>query len=421
METQKIIFFLIVAFVILEFALEQILFLLNKNSWQENLPEQIKGIYDEEDYKKAREYARERGNLANIKSIMSFVILLVILLTGLIGVYDRWILSLTGNEILASLLFFGIAGFASVLLNLPFDIYSTFVIEEKYGFNKSTPAIFITDKIKSLLLAAVLGGGLLSLIVLIYSRLPDTFWIYAWALTTLVMVFFMLFYSKLIVPLFNKQTPLPDGDLKKAIEAFASKAGFVIDKIFVIDGSKRSTKANAYFTGMGKQKRIVLYDTLIKDHSVEEVVAVLAHEIGHNKLKHTTVSLIIGVLETGFMFYLLSLFITPGSGIFQAMGRVFSTQPSFHIGIMVFGLLYGPVSMLLSLLTNYISRKNEYAADGFAAANYSAEALGQALIKLSKNNLSNLTPHPAYVFFYYSHPTLLQRLDNMGVKTGKEG
>jgi STE24 endopeptidase len=294
------------------------------------------------------------------------------------------------------------------------------VIEEKFGFNKTTPKTFLFDKIKGLLLGAVIGGGLLSLIVFIYQSSGSHFWLLVWAVVTIFMIFMTMFYSNLIVPLFNKQTPLETGKLRDAIEAFAIKAGFRLKNIYVINGSLRSKKANAYFTGLGMKKRIVLYDTLINDHTTEELVAVLAHEIGHYKKKHTLVGIILAVLQTGLMLFFLSLFIKPGSSVSQALCQSlagFSDQPvqqSFYMGILAFGMLYSPLSLVLGIFFNMLSRSNEYAADRFAGTWYDPRFLMEALKKLSVNNLSNLRPHPAYVFFYYSHPTLLQRLEKLG-------
>ena len=411
MNLSDIVFWLIIGFLSLDFIIERILFLLNKKSWPPEMPEEYSIVYDKESYAKARNYARDKGVVANLTSWLSFVLIVFVLFSGVVGIFDRWVLQLTDNEIVASLIFFGIVGFLSSLISIPFGIYSTFVIEERYGFNKTTPKIFILDLIKSWFLSTVLGGGILALIIFIYEKTGSLFWFLAWMVVVSFTIFFSFFYSILIVPLFNKQKPLEDGELRTAIIDFADKVGFVANKIFVIDGSKRSTKANAYFTGFGKQKRIVLYDTLINDHTTEEVVAVLAHEVGHNKLKHTILGLVMGIIQTGLMFYILSLFISPDATTFSIAGEVFNTQPSFHIGILIFGLLYSPLSMIISLIMNAVSRRNEYAADAFAAKNYDGQALGNALIKLSGDNLSNLRPHPSNVFFYYSHPTLLQRLD----------
>jgi STE24 endopeptidase len=300
---------------------------------------------------------------------------------------------------------------------VPFEIYSVFVIEEKFGFNTMTVKTFILDKLKGWMLGAVIGGGLLALITWIYTSTGNWFWLLVWGVATAFMVFMAMFYSNLIVPLFNKQRPLDSGDLRDAIEAFAGNVGFRLKNIYVIDGSRRSKKANAYFTGLGPRKRIVLYDTLITDHTTEELVAVLAHEIGHYKKKHTAQGIIISVLQTGLMLFILSWFIKPGNALSAALCQSLAgitelpVLPSFHLGILAFGMLYSPLSTLIGLLENMLSRSNEYAADRFAGTHYQPAALQEALKKLSVNNLSNLRPHPAYVFFYYSHPTLLQRLE----------
>jgi STE24 endopeptidase len=271
--------------------------------------------------------------------------------------------------------------------------------------NNTTVKTFILDKLKGWLLAIVLGSIFIALFILIYNKTGINFWWIAWLVFSAISIFFSMFYSNLIVPLFNKQTPLEKGELRTAIEVFSNKVGFKLNNIFVIDGSKRSNKANAYFTGLGSKKRIVLYDTLIKDHTTEELVAVLAHEVGHYKKKHTLKGIIISLLETGMMLYILSWFISN-----PVLSEALGTQQSFHIAIIVFGILYSPLSMILGLAMNVLSRKHEYEADKFAGENYNAESLKSALKKLSVNNLSNLKPHPAYVFFHYSHPTLLQRL-----------
>jgi STE24 endopeptidase len=297
----------------------------------------------------------------------------------------------------------------SEILFLPFGLYHTFVLEERFGFNKTTRATFITDKLKGWLLAVVLGGPLLSAVIWFYQVTQSNFWIYVWLLMGGFTIFLAMFYSTLIVPLFNKQTPLEQGALRDAIEAFSCKAGFQLENVFVIDGSRRSTKANAYFAGLGGKKRIVLYDTLIKDLEVEELVAVLAHEIGHYKKKHTIKGIAAALAQTGVMLYILSLFIV-SPVLSSALG---ATTHSFHLALISFSLLYSPLSTVMGLAMNSFSRKNEYEADRFAALNFSAASLGSALKKLSVNNLSNLTPHPAYVFFNYSHPPLLQRLRAM--------
>jgi len=281
------------------------------------------------------------------------------------------------------------------------------VIEEKFGFNKATPKIFIGDKIKTWIITAIIGGGILALVIWFYQLTTEYFWIYTWIIISVFSIFFSMFYSNLIVPLFNKQTPLEEGELKSAIQDFAEKVGFQLENIYIMDGSKRSTKANAYFAGLGKKKRIVLFDTLVNEMTTEEIVAVLAHEIGHYKKKHTLSMIIISIIQMGITLFILSLLIN-NPLLSSALG---ASKPSFHLGLLAFGIIYSPVSTLLGLGINVLSRKNEYEADRFAGVNYNADALASALKKLSVKNLSNLTPHPAYVFFHYSHPPLLKRLE----------
>jgi len=314
--------------------------------------------------------------------------------------------NITSHYIALPLLFFGVLFIASDILSLPVALYQTFVIEEKFGFNKTTLSTFIIDKLKGYLLMALLGGILLSAIIFIYYKTQTYFWLLAWALMTLFTLFFATFFTSLIVPLFNKLSPLETGDLKKAINAYADKVAFPLKNIFVVDGSKRSSKANAYFSGLGKQKSIVLYDTLIEKNTTEELVAILAHEVGHYKKKHIQQGLIISIVQTGVMLFILGLALKSPL-LSQALGV---EEPTFHIGLIAFGILFSPISTVLGLFMNVFSRKNEYEADAFAKATASGSALVQALKKLSINHLSNLNPHPAYVFFYHSHPTLLQRL-----------
>lgn len=402
----EIIFYFFIIILVFEYILERFLDYLNSKMWSNELPTELAKIYDPEKYKKSQEYARTNTRFSLYSDTASFIAMLLMLLLGGFAFLDGFVWSVSDNPIIMSLIFFGILALLTDLIQMPFSIYATFVIEEKFGFNKTTVKTYILDKLKGLLLGAVIGGGLLSLIVWIYMISGSYFWLIAWGAISGFMIFMSMFYSNLIVPLFNKQKPLEDGPLRDAIEVFSKKAGFKLKNIYVIDGSKRSSKANAYFTGLGSKKRIVLYDTLINDHSIEELVAVLAHEIGHYKKKHTCIGMILSILQTGLMLFILGLFINKPV-LSEALG---ATQPSFHMGLIAFGLLYTPISLVLGLISNTISRKNEYAADRFAGEKYSTVALSDALIKLSVNNLSNLRPHPAYVFFYYSHPPLLRRL-----------
>ncbi|WP_430973673.1 M48 family metallopeptidase [Sunxiuqinia rutila] len=400
------LFWIIIGILIFDFILERWLDYLNTTRWSTQLPDEVKGIYDEEKYRKQQAYSRTNHRFGMLTSSFSFVLLMLMFFFEGFAIVNNWALSVSSNPIWAALLFFGILMLGSDLLTTPFDWYSTFVIEEKYGFNKTTVKTYLLDKLKGWLLGALIGGGLLALIIFIYLKTGEWFWVYVWLVVSGFSVFMAMFYSSLIVPLFNKQTPLEDGELKQAIQDFASKVGFKLDNIYVIDGSKRSTKANAYFSGLGPKKRIVLYDTLIKDMEIPELVAVLAHEIGHYKKKHIIWSLLIGLLQTGLMLFIFSLLID-SPALSAALGVA---KPSFHIGLIAFGILYSPLSSIMGIGMNHLSRKNEYEADDFAAQNYSGEPLASALKKLSVKNLSNLRPHPAYVFVHYSHPPLLQRL-----------
>lgn len=403
------IYYIIIAILIFDYILERVLEIMNASKRNNPLPEQVKDIYDEEKYKKQQSYEKETSKFGLISSTFSFFVIISMIIFGGFAFVDSYVSSITDNPILAALLFFGILMLTSDIINTPFDLYGTFVIEAKYGFNKTTPKLYIFDKLKGWLLGAVIGGGLLSLIIWLITAIGENFWIFAWAAVGILIILFTMFYSSVIVPLFNKQTPLEDGDLKTAINEFSKKVGFKLDNIFVIDGSKRSTKANAYFSGLGAKKRIVLFDTLIKDLSVKEIVAVLAHEIGHYKRKHTLSMIAISIMQMGVMFYVLSLFINMPE-LSQAIG---AKNHSIHIALIVFSILYSPLSFIIGIFMNVFSRKNEYEADAFAAENYEQSELQNALKKLSRNNLSNLTPHPAYVFFHYSHPPIAERLKHL--------
>jgi STE24 endopeptidase len=402
----QLLFYAIVGLVIADFIFEQWLDYLNTTRWSDSLPDEVKDIYDQKEYTRQQAYNKANYRFSMLNSSFGFVLMLLMLLLSGFAIVDGWAWSLSVHPIVVALIFFGILLFASDLITIPFSLYDTFVIEEKFGFNKTSIKTFIFDKLKGWLLSAFIGGGLLSLIIYIYLLTTNQFWVYAWLLISSFSVMMVLFYSRLIVPLFNKQTPLPDGELKTAIENFASKVGFKLENIFVIDGSKRSTKANAYFSGFGSKKRIVLYDTLINDMTTNELVAVLAHETGHYKKHHVIWGLLLGIVQTGIVLFVFSLFVGSPE-LSMALGV---QKPSFHIGLIAFGILYSPLSMITGLGMNIFSRSNEFEADRFAAIHHNAYELASALKKLSVKNLSNLRPHPLYVFFHYSHPPLLQRL-----------
>jgi STE24 endopeptidase len=401
------LFILILCIVIFNYIFGLLLTWLDSTRWSNTLPVELQGIYDAEKYRKSQDYHKVNTRFSLLTGALSFIAMILMLSLGGFAWMDAWVRSYTQNPILMALMFFGVIGLASDLLSTPFDIYDTFVIEQKFGFNTTTKKTYLLDKIKSWLLAAILGGGILSFIVWIYGATGEWFWFIAWMAITVFTLFMSLFYSNLIVPLFNIQKPLEEGELRTAIEEFSAKAGFKLKNIFIIDGSKRSKKANAYFTGFGPKKRIVLYDTLMNDLNTEEIVAVLAHEIGHYKKKHVLYGLVTSIITTGVIFYILSLFI--GNPLMA--GALGSPHASFHMGIMAFGLLYSPISMVMGIIGSYFSRRNEYAADKFATENYHAKPMKNGLKKLSIMNLSNLRPHPFTVFMTYSHPTLLQRLD----------
>ncbi len=402
----NLLFIIIVAIIIAGFIFDKTLDFLNLKNLSPKLPEEAKGIYDEEKYRKSQEYYKVNHNFSMLTSTISLAAMLAMLFLNGFAYADSWVRKYTDNPILMALLFFGILGFASDLLGWPFSLYKIFVIEERFGFNKTTLKTFILDKLKGYLLALIIGGGLFALIIWIYQTTGIYFWLFAWALISFFMIFITMFYTTFLVPIFNKLTPLPEGELRTAIEAYCRKVGFKLNNLFVIDGSKRSAKANAYFSGLGAKKTIVLYDTLIEKHSTEELVAVLAHEVGHYKKKHTLIGTIQGVIQTGVMLFILSLFLG-NPALANALG---AESSSFHMDILVFGLLYSPLSEVIGIVSNIFSRKHEFEADAYAKETYSGQALGTALKKLSSDNLSNLKPHPAYVFVHYSHPTVLQRL-----------
>ena len=407
--TATILHGLIIVIISLEFLVDQYLDYLNNKRLKDPVPDALDDIYDEESYDKQQSYNQERSRFSNITSLFSFTVLIVFLLFDGFAYVDLLARSFTDHSLLISLSFFGLLFIANDLISIPFDYYATFVIEEKYGFSNMTRKTFVADKLKSYVLSIIIGGGILSLLILFYQEVQDDFWWYAWILISVFSILMNMFYARLIVPLFNKQTPLEDGELKDKISAFADKTGFQLQNVYVIDGSKRSTKANAYFSGFGREKRITLYDTLINDLNNDEIVAVLAHEIGHYKKKHIIVNLIISILVTGFTLWLLSLFI--GNPLLaQALGV---DQASFHIGLVAFGILYSPISTMTGLLMNILSRKFEYQADDFAKQTYNANDLISALKKLTRKSYSNLTPHPAYVFMNFSHPSLYQRVKAM--------
>lgn len=405
--SSETIFFIIVVFLCLDFMLERVLESLNSKHMSPVLPDSLKGIYEEKEYSRFQSYKRENGRLDSWSSGVGFVVMIVFLVAGGFGWYNSWVVSLTDSVVWQTILFVVGLSVVSSVLDIPFDYYATFRIEEKYGFNKTTRRVYWLDTVKELFLSLVLGGVLLALVVWFYTWAGTYFWLYAWGAVTLFSVFMAMFYSQLIVPLFNKQTPLQEGSLRNKIQAFAGKVGFKLDNIYVIDGSKRSTKANAYFTGLGPKKRVVLYDTLIDELTEEEIVAVLAHEVGHYKKRHTLRSMVVSVIQMGVLFWLFSLCVN-NVALSEALG---GDRAYFQMGLIAFAILYSPVNLILGVGMNVWSRNNEYEADAFAARYYEGDYLVSGLKKISVKSLSNLTPHPLYEYIYYSHPSLLKRID----------
>ncbi len=391
------------------FVTDLILDLLNLNHIQPQLPGVLAGKYDSEAYGKSQAYLKENGFFGILISVPSFAAILTLFLAGGFTWLNTFVYTLSDSPVWPSLLFFGFLGILSDIAGVPFEVHSIFVIEEKFGFNKTTPKTFVVDKLKSWLLAGLIGLPLLAFIVWLYSLTGKSFWLLAWAVISVFSILLSFFYSTLIVPLFNKQVPLQEGELRTSIEELSKKAGFQLSRIYIINGSKRSIKANAYFAGFGSKRRIVLYDTLINEMTTPQILAVLAHEIGHYKKKHIIGTMILSVLQTGVLLFLFSL-VASNPSLAEALHV---GKSNFHISVLVFGILYSPVSTITGLLFNFLSRRFEFQADAFAADLGYKEELSQALIKLSEKNLSNLTPHPVYVFAHYSHPTLLQRLQNL--------
>lgn len=408
--TPETILYLILAIITFDYLLNQTLDYLNLKSRKSQLPEDIKSFYSEEKYAKAQEYHKTLSNFSFITSAFSFIGSFAILYFGGFGYLDQFLRSTVVDGILLSLTYFGVLFILSDIVNLPFSIYSTFVIEERFGFNKTTPKTFILDKLKGYVLTVIVGGLLIGCLLYLINNIGESFWLYFWAIAAVFILFVNMFYTSLILPLFNKLTPLGEGELKSAIEDYSRKIEFPLDNIYVIDGSKRSNKANAFFSGIGKRKKIVLYDTLINNHSIEELVAVLAHEVGHFKKKHVIYGFFISIAQIGLMLFIMSQMIY-SEAVSTALG---GSQLAIHLNLLAFGILYSPISTISSILGNIFSRKNEYEADDYAKQTYKTEALQEALKKLSVDNLSNLYPHPAYVFFHYSHPPLLKRLTNLG-------
>ena len=398
--------YLIIGLVIFNYLFSTVLDFINGKNWKTEIPPVMKDFYHEDKYLKAKNYSKEKGKVSLISSTLSTLITLLFLVFDGYGWLDNFISLYYDIPFLKSGVFFLVLFILSDFISIPFSCYNTFVIEEKYGFNKTTVKTFVLDKIKGYLLTLIIGGVLLFGAIYIVSLLENGFWVWLWVSLSFILLLVNMFYADLIVPIFNKLTPLENGSLREKIESYTNKVGYSLKNIYIIDGSKRSSKANAFFSGLGPRKTIALYDTLVEKHTEEELVAVLAHEVGHYKKKHVFTSLFLTIFQLGLMCFLLETCLKVGE-ISQALG---GKEMVFHLGLVAFGILYSPLGTILSILMNINSRKNEFEADHYAKTTYSGEALELALKKLSVDSLSNLYPHPFYTFIHYSHPPLLKRL-----------
>jgi STE24 endopeptidase len=401
---------IILAAIIIDFTLGIISNRLNLKALSSRLPEEFNGVYDEETYQKSQKYTRVNTRFGFVTGSFDLALLLVFWFAGGFNWLDQWARGFDLGVIGTGLIFIGALLIGRMIISLPFSIWSTFVIEERFGFNKTTPKIFAADRLKGLLLTVIIGGPLLAGIIAFFEFGGTWAWAWAWLAVTAFSLVMQYIAPTWIMPLFNKFEPLEDGELRQAIESYAEQVDFPLQGIYVMDGSKRSAKSNAFFTGFGKNKRIALFDTLIENHTTDELVAVLAHEIGHYKKKHIVKNMTISVLHTGIMFALLSIFLQVPA-LFDAF---FMEEMSVYAGLLFFGLLYSPVESLLSIFMQMMSRKHEYEADHYAATTIrNPEKMVSVLKKLSKDNLSNLTPHPFYVFLNYSHPPVLKRIESI--------
>ena len=398
-------FLIIIGLVIFNFIFSNILDYLNHRNWKDEIPKELDKFYNKKKYKKAKEYSISKNKISFISGSLSFTLTASLLIFNGYGFLNDIVIKIDSNFI-ASGLFLLILYILNTLISLPFSYYNTFVIEEKFGFNKTTKKTFFIDFLKSSFLTFIIGGALLFLALFLYDNFNNGFWLWLWLGLSLLMIFLNMFYADLIVPIFNKLTPLEDGELRNKIEKYSKKVGYLLKNIYIIDGSKRSTKANAFFSGLGPRKTIALYDTLVEKHTDNELVAVLAHEVGHYKKKHIFLGLILSILQIGLMTFIFELCLRLPE-ISQALGGLNS---NFHLGLIGFSIIFSPISLLSGLIMNIISRKNEFEADAYAKETYSGKELALALKKLSVDSLSNIYPHPLYVFFHYSHPPLIKRL-----------
>ena len=404
--------YIFIFFILFGFVFSSILEYVNSKNWKDSVPDTLKDFYKESDYKKAKSYKLDRDKVSLISSLISTTLTIIFIFSGFYGKVSDYSLYYFDNLFLQSAGFFLFFLLISTIISLPISYYSIFTIEEKYGFNKSTLSTFIKDKIKGLIISLLIGGFILYISIQLYSFFEANFWLWLWVFLSAIIIFTNMFYTTLIVPIFNKLSPLEEGSLKNKIEKYSKKIGYSLDKIFVIDGSKRSSKANAFFSGLGPKKTIALFDTLIDKHEEDELVAVLAHEVGHYKKNHIKQGLLLSISQVGIICYILQLCLNEPN-LSLALGGL---ESSFHLSLIAFSFLFSPLSIIIGIGMNIFSRKNEYEADKYAKETYNGESLKNALKKLSSDSLTNLYPHPLYVFVHYSHPPLLKRLEALDRK-----
>ena len=399
----------LVVIVLVTYILEALLDQLNQSRARDPLDSSIANLYDVNERERSIAYSSEKTRFGFYSSTFSTIVLIFALTYGWFASLDNWVRDRFDNQILISLAFIAALSVISWWLNLPFQLYSIFGIEARYGFNKITAQTFIADTIKSTLIGSLIGGALLTAVLWIYQELGSAFWIFAWLLVSGFSLLMFMFGTSLILPLFNKLKPVEEGALRTAIEKYCASQGYSLGRLFVMDGSKRSTKANAFFSGLGRSKTIVLFDTLIEKLTTKEIVAVLAHEIGHYKKKHTLSMFVFSNVQTFATFALLGWLL----GYPELSNALGAEESSFHLSALTFFILFTPLSIVLGLVNNSWSRHNEFEADTFAKNTDDASALKSALKKISTDSLANLSPHPLYVAFNYTHPPLVQRLKNL--------
>ncbi len=396
----------ILGFLLADYLLDRLADRLNLNAITDEIPAPFAGVFDPEQYRQAQAYLRSNTRLKQVAATVGVAVLLLFWFSGGFGGVDDWVRDLGWHPLITAVAYIGILAGLKALAGLPFSLYATFGIEARFGFNQSSLATWIMDRLKSVLLVVVVGGPLVTGVVALFQYVGPTAWIWCWALIALFAMLVQFVAPTWIMPLFNRFDPLPHGELRSAIQAYARSIDFSMNDIYIMDGSRRSSKSNAFFTGLGCHRRIVLFDTLVARHTTAELVAVLAHEMGHYQMRHILKMSAMGVAQTGLMLYLLSRFLHLPA-LYEAF---YVPTPSVHAGLVCFAILYQPLEAFLTVIGHSISRRYEFAADRFAAATTGSRPLIDALKKLSVDNLSNLKPHPLYVFFNYSHPPVLQRI-----------